>query len=828
MTYFQERLQKLGITDDDNKVLLWQNKTTPPPDDGVVRSIAEYEELNRELKPVPVFRQHDRGIEIVPYTIGRSTIRIEKEGSRQKKNWSILRLENPIIKDNGDPIKYVMPKGHGSFPFFPPALLDKYDAKQHIETLFLTEGYFKAFKASMHGMDIVGLASITHLKDKTTDKLHGDILAIIQRCGVRRIVWLTDGDCLDISSKAGTDAKVDLYRRPHSFYASVIEFKRLMSDHLDVDQYFFHIDCDQILENFRDLKRNDVKGLDDLMCSLPDKVPEIVSDIATVTGKSFYFQKFNITAGIAKVWAHFHLDNVTKFYLFQVERNAAIKDKEFIFHGTKYRYDEESGECKVIVPGDASLYCRVGNDYYKFVQAPNKYGNLERTLEGRLKSTIIDDHGKDFVKHVPKYEKFVNVPSHVNYQHIINNCFNLYSPLDFVPSEDEVADEDCISILGFIQHIFGTSKIHFKHPKTGEKIEYTMMDLALDYLQILYHKPAEKLPILCLVSKENNTGKSTFGKLLKQIFGGNCAIVGNQDLAGDFNKHWASKMLTICDETKIDKQHVVEKVKSLSTADKVMMNSKGKDHVEIDCFLKFIFITNNEDNFIYASEDDIRYWIIKVPVITTENPGLLDQMVEEIPAFLGYLNKRKIKTDKLNRMWFHPTLLKTEALKKVIAQNLPTLQKELVAHIKDMFMDFGVDEIRMTATDISRQFFNNKFEKNYLKKILEENLKVDMFHKEDPTNPDMFGKPAKIYTTARYSFPKWEFNAIKKEVERVEQTGIGRPYIFRKDQFLTEHEIKTLRVDPEFRFVNENVGNGPVLTSPVTPIETPNDELPFN
>jgi len=43
--------------------------------------------------------------------------------------------------------------------------------------------------------------------------------------------------------------------------------------------------------------------------------------------------------------------------------------------------------------------------------------------------------------------------------------------------------------------------------------------------------------------------------------------------------HWSTKLVVVCDETKIDKQAVIEKVKSLSTADKIMTNAKGKNHV---------------------------------------------------------------------------------------------------------------------------------------------------------------------------------------------------------------------------------------------------------
>jgi phage/plasmid-associated DNA primase len=171
----------------------------------------------------------------------------------------------------------------------------------------------------------------------------------------------------------------------------------------------------------------------------------------------------------------------------------------------------------------------------------------------------------------------------------------------------------------------------------------------------------------------------------------------------------------------------VEKVKSLSTADKIMMNAKGKEHVEIDCFIKFMFITNNETNFIYVTDEDIRYWIVKVPVLKEENPNMLDLMIEEIPAFLSFLNRRKLQTEKLNRMWFHPSLIKTEALKKVVAFSKSTIEKELRQYFKDAFLDFGVDEILMTRKDIHKEVFNNRYEANYLEKVLKEELRLDTF-----------------------------------------------------------------------------------------------------
>lgn len=792
-------MKQLGITEQHNQVKLWRSADRTD-EKGVVWS-------DKELHSEPIFRKHDKGIEIIVYNLDRSQPTYTGEGSRWKKNWSIVRLEKPIVKANGDTIKYLMPKGQGSYPFFPPQLVDKFDEKKPIKTIFVTEGFFKAHVACMHGADVIGVASITHIRNKESGGLHPDILKLMNTCKVERMVWLTDGDALDVSSKAlNPKEEVDLYKRPASFYASISTFKQVLDDH-EVDKYFMHVDTDAIMQELKPANRDIVKGIDDIMVTYPDKIPEIVADLNMVSKNGFWFQRFNISIGMSKVRDYFRLHNVNAFILFHQERNPALKGKEFVFHGTKYKYDEVKGECEVMIPGDANLYFRVGNDYYKWLQLPNQYKQLEKQFHDRSKSTIMDDHGKLFIKHVPKYEAFCNVPDHINYQQVIHNCFNVYSQIDHVPDDQVCGPEDFPAITGFLYHIFGEKEVHFTPGDTKEKKVYKTIELCLDYLQILYLQPWRKLPILCLVSKENNTGKSTFANFLRLMLGANVAIVGNQDLAGDFNAHWSTKSVVVCDETKIDKQHVIEKIKSLSTARKIWMNAKGKGQIELDCFIKFVLITNNEENFIYAGDDDIRYWVIKVPVLKLENPGILELFVEEMPAFLSYLSNRKLATENRNRMWFHPDLLKTDALRKVIQHSQPTIQKELTHNIREIFLDFGITELNMTLNAIRKEFFNNRFEANYVKKIIEENLKADHFHKLDPDNPDMFGDPAKIYVPTRFTYPRWEEMSREPgkppEKVRVDVKDNGRPYVFKRETFLTAEELKQVQLTPEQNFLNE-------------------------
>jgi dephospho-CoA kinase len=85
-------------------------------------------------------------------------------------------------------------------------------------------------------------------------------------------------------------------------------------------------------------------------------------------------------------------------------------------------------------------------------------------------------------------------------------------------------------------------------------------------------------------------------------------------------------------------------------------------------------------------------------------------------------------------------LIKTEALKKVVAFSKSTIEKELRQYLRDAFLDFGVDEILMTRKALHKEVFNNRYEANYLEKVLKEELRVDMFHKLDKASQMPYGR----------------------------------------------------------------------------------------
>lgn len=233
-------------------------------------------------------------------------------------------------------------------------------------------------------------------------------------------------------------------------------------------------------------------------------------------------------------------------------------------------------------------------------------------------------------------------------------------------------------------------------------------------------------------------------------------------------------------------------------------------------------ISNNEDSFIFAGEEDIRFWVLKVPQLKTERPNIEDAFLEELPAFLSYLNRRKLATTKQGRMWFHQQLIKTEAFQKVIEGSRSSIEKELRLFMKDKFLDFGIDKLYMTRLDIHTDCFKNRFDAAYIEKILKEKMKLDLFHRLDHTNL-VDGQPTKKYVTVRYSYPRWEevYRDDKKQMVRVEKSGTGRPYVFLRSDFLTDDEIRMNEVDVQAVFESALAtgphpvnGNGYSIDSP--------------
>lgn len=659
-SYLQRRVfDEMGLTLKQNRITLKFDTGVDGRDGkGTFDIFSEDEDGNIKIL---VYTLHGWLVQYFDPNMGKT---YDQSNVKRLIPYYVTRIAPQNIKE-GDSKKYNFPKGQGTYPFFPPNLLKKFKNHEDIDTLILTEGYFKAMCGSLYGFDVVGLGSITHYADSSTHELHNDIKLLINSCHVKTVVLLYDGDCFNISMK-DFEKKRDLSRRPRTFYNAILNTRDLLVDFSSVQIEFAHVKSESLIDN--------PKGLDDLLLTpaYKGKAAEILADITDAGMNNRYFFRMNVREQIKRLKKLFCLDSIDSFYH---RWEDVIREQEFIYEKMVYIYDSKEEKVQRAMPLAIKDFVRVGDDYFQMIQKPNiRTGQLESKLTPRRKQTIIDDFGKDQIANIHKYKAFINLPSHVDYKPVIADCYNLYSPLSY---EAQAGPFPHIKML--MEHIF------------GDQIE-----LGYDYMQLLYLKPMQILPILCLVSSERQTGKTSFLDLLREMYGNNAIIVGNSEITSEFNALVSGKLIVGVDETALDDNtRVTERLKMMSTAKRMPMQRKGKDHEEIENFTKYVLCSNNETRFIYTQEDEVRFWVRKLSPIPEEEtiPEILPILCDEIPGFMSFLLSRQMHIkESQSRMWFTEEMIETQALLDLKAAQQPVPVKEIREAVKTLFLDFPKED----------------------------------------------------------------------------------------------------------------------------------------
>lgn len=351
-----------------------------------------------------------------------------------------------------------------------------------------------------------------------------------------------------------------------------------------------------------------------------------------------------------------------------------------------------------------SPFVRVGTTLYKIVNQPRLNGGYVKKRIVWNNETLRQDYGKDYLANVPKYDGFCTVPDHVNYRQVIDNFLNLYEPIGHQPKEGDFSH-----IQALLHHIF------------GEQYE-----LGVDYLQLLYLHPIQKLPILLLVSEERNTGKSTFLNFLKAMFRNNVTFNTNEDFRSQFNSDWAGKLIIVVDEVLLNRREDSERLKNLSTTLSYKVEAKGKDRDEIAFFVKFVLCSNNERLPVIIDPGETRYWVRKIHHLENDDTHFLQKLIEEIPAFLYFLQYRTLTTQNVSRMWFSPKQTETAALLKIIRCNKSKYEVETAELIKEIMECMEIDSFSFCLNDllILLNLSQVRIDKHWLRKIVTEDWKL--------------------------------------------------------------------------------------------------------
>jgi len=382
-------------------------------------------------------------------------------------------------------------------------------------------------------------------------------------------------------------------------------------------------------------------------------------------------------------------------------------------------------------------FIRVGVDYFKKIEKKDRYHIERPELKRWTKTEIIQDYGKTLINHVPKYDDFIIEPDNLNYCDVIEGrkgiFYNLYNPFTHKPNEGEWTWTERL-----LKHIFGDQ-----------------YELGLRYMQVLYLMPKQILPILVLASKKRGTGKSTFLNWLSQIFGSNMVIINPEDLTGQFNGIYARSNIIAIEETMIDKQTSTEKLKAITTQKEISVNQKHVDNYKIPFFGKVIINTNNENNFVRIDDEEIRFWIRKLPDLDPGNANHLieDDLKKEIPAFLHYLAQMPEIDRTKSRMIFTPEEIKTEHLELIKDESKPGLYKDMVLLLTDMFFENDISTIEFTAKQFKEYYYNNdsRASVNYISKICKEEFgKVPEMKRATPLHDSLSNEKYGIKTSGMY------------------------------------------------------------------------------
>lgn len=345
-------------------------------------------------------------------------------------------------------------------------------------------------------------------------------------------------------------------------------------------------------------------------------------------------------------------------------------------------------------------YIRVATTIYKVVEQPLADGTKAiRRIPWSL-SALRQDYGKGHIPPMDKYNGFCTVPSHTHYQKEIDGFYNLYEPIEHEPVEGDFPDIESI-----LQHVFGEQ-----------------YQLGLDYMQLLYTQPTQKLPILLLVSSERNTGKTTFLNFLKHIFQDNVTFNTNEEFRSQFNADWGGKLLIVVDEVLLDRREDAERLKNLSTAQTYKIEAKGKDKQEVNFFAKFVLCSNNELCPVVIDAEENRYWVRKIHPLKSDEPDFLQKLTLQIPAFLYFLQQRKLSTIKEGRMWFNFDLIRTKALDAIVHCNRDHAEVDMVELIRDIMETLHVEQFSFTPQDLVSLMRNNgtKVEAWQVRKVLKQ------------------------------------------------------------------------------------------------------------
>ncbi|MDR1198355.1 MAG: DNA primase [Prevotellaceae bacterium] len=284
---------------------------------------------------------------------------------------------------DGKPSKYKTPYGAGTPIYIPEKVRNMYKTSQTIERLYIQEGEKKAEKACKHGITSIAISGIQNLG--MNGRLPESVIKIIERCGVKEVLFMLDSDCFDLSHSLKVGDKIE--KRPRNFFYAVRNYKDYFRS-LKNREIYVEILFGYILKN-----EADDKGIDDLLTnSLAGKEDDLLQDIEYAvnekshTGKYVQLHKITIYTDhkLEEIWS---LNSYSAFA--QKYKNILREMPEFTIGQHRWRFNEK-GELESTQPVEPD------EQYWEELISTDRSGRERKNYEFRYGRCFTFLHNRGF------------------------------------------------------------------------------------------------------------------------------------------------------------------------------------------------------------------------------------------------------------------------------------------------------------------------------------------------------------------------------------------------------------------------------------------------
>lgn len=280
--------------------------------------------------------------------------------------------------------------------------------------------------------------------------------------------------------------------------------------------------------------------------------------------------------------------------------------------------------------GDKALILRetVGERFGKELQYLSVATLRTWLLNKTVPMEVIGKGGQAAIKHVPVAELWLKSAERRQYEGVTfapaNNApdcyYNLWSGFAFEPLDCGIftAGMKCRRLLKHMKYILcGGNSAHFRY----------LLAWAADMLQ----DPDNKKGVALVMRGLKGTGKSTFAEALASLLGRHSIKIAHmRHLTGNFNRHLADKLLVLAEESYWAGDKADEgPLKDMITSDRMTIEAKGVDAVEMPSLCRLIMITNNEWA-APATADERRYFVLDVSDRRRQDYGYFDRLYGQL------------------------------------------------------------------------------------------------------------------------------------------------------------------------------------------------------